>query len=247
MHVVTEIDLQTGALFARNPYNTEFPGRVAFLDLNESTRTITGDRTEFLGRNGTLRNPAAMGRTRLSGKVGVGLDPCGAIQVRFELARGQEREIVFSLGVGRDVEEASEPGPSLSGICCRARALEGVWHYWQRTLGTVHVETPDQGINAFGQWLAALPNLRCRLWGRSGYYQSGGAFGFRDQLAGLMALVHAEPRLCASICCGRGAPVPGGRCSALVASPLRSRRAHTLFRRLPVAAPGHMPLRAEHR
>ena len=97
MHVVTEFDPKTGSLFARNPYNSEFPGRVAFLDVNESQRTITGDRTEFFGRNGTTAKPAAMSRTRLSGKVGPGLDPCGAIRSEFEMAPRQEREIVFFL------------------------------------------------------------------------------------------------------------------------------------------------------
>ena len=107
MHVITEVDPDSGALFARNPYNTEFPDRVAFFDVDDATRTVTGDRAEFIGRNGTLANPAAMARTRLSGKVGAALDPCAAIQVAFELADGQEREIVFRLGAGRDAEDAS--------------------------------------------------------------------------------------------------------------------------------------------
>ena len=94
-------------LFARNAYNTEFADRVAFFDVDDATRTLTGDRTEFLGRNGTPRNPAAMARSRLSGKTGAGLDPGAALQVPFELADGQEREIVFTLGVGRDTAAAS--------------------------------------------------------------------------------------------------------------------------------------------
>ena len=106
MHVVTEVDAKSGALFARNPYNTEFIDRVAFLDMEDSTRTFTGDRNEFLGRNGSFKRPAAMYQTRLSGKVGAALDPCGAQQVPFELAAGQEREIRIMLGVGRNAEDA---------------------------------------------------------------------------------------------------------------------------------------------
>ena len=87
MHVITEIDPNSGALFARNPYNTEFRDRTAFFDVDDTPRTLSGDRTEFLGRNGTLRNPAAMTRLRLSGKVGTALDPCAAIQVPFESGR----------------------------------------------------------------------------------------------------------------------------------------------------------------
>ncbi len=107
MHVITELDPNSGALFARNSYNTEFANRVAFFDVDDAPRTVSGDRTEFLGRNGTLRNPAAMTRLRLSGKVGTALDPCAAIQVPFELADGQEREIIFRLGAGRNADDAS--------------------------------------------------------------------------------------------------------------------------------------------
>ncbi len=106
MHVITEVDLNSGALFARNFYNTEFADRIAFFDVDDPARTVSADRTEFLGRNGTLRSPAAMTRSRLSGKVGAALDPCAALQVPFELADGQEREFIFRLGVGRNTHEA---------------------------------------------------------------------------------------------------------------------------------------------
>ena len=147
MHVVTELDPKSGALFARNPYHTEFAARTAFFDVDETTRTISGDRTEFIGRNGTLRSPAAMTRVRLSGKVGAGLDPCGAIHVPFELAGGQEREIIFRLGVGRDAEDARNLVRRFRGPAAARSALEMVWQYWKHTLGAVHVETPDQSLN----------------------------------------------------------------------------------------------------
>ena len=195
MYVITEIDSASGALFARNPYNMEFTGRTAFFDVDETVRTVSGDRAEFLGRNGTLRNPAALTRSRLSGKLGAALDPCAAIQVPFELAVGQERDIVFRLGAGRDADDASnlvrrfrEPGASRG-------ALESVWQYWKHTLGAVYVETPDPSVNVLTNGWLLYQTLACRLWARSGYYQSGGAFGFRDQLQDVMALIHAEPRL----------------------------------------------------
>ncbi len=127
MHVVTEVDPKSGALFARNPYNTEFADRVAFFDVNDANRTVSGDRTEFIGRNGTLRNPAAMTRSRLSGKVGAALDPCAAIQVPFELADGQEREFIFTLGVGRDADDAGNLVHRFRGsAAARRRARSGV-------------------------------------------------------------------------------------------------------------------------
>ncbi len=124
MQVITEIDPKTGAIFARNPYNTEFAERTAFFDAGEATRTVTGDRTEFLGRNGTLQNPAAMTRARLSGRIGASLDPCAAIQVPFDLADGQEREIIFRLGVGRDSDEAGNLVRRFRGSVARVGRLK---------------------------------------------------------------------------------------------------------------------------
>jgi cyclic beta-1,2-glucan synthetase len=195
MHVVTEVDPNSGALFARNPYNTEFADRVAFFDADGATRTVSGDRTEFLGRNGTLRSPAAMTRSRLSGKVGAALDPCAAIQVSFELADGQEREFIFRLGVGRDADDASNLARRFRGSAAAKDTLDAVWQYWNHTLGAVHVETPDQSLNVLANGWLVYQTLACRLWARSGYYQPGGAFGFRDQLQDVMALIHAEPHL----------------------------------------------------
>jgi cellobiose phosphorylase len=195
MHVVTELDPDSGALFARNPYNTEFAGRIAFFDVDETTRTISGDRTEFIGRNGTLGNPAAMTRLRLSGKVGAGLDPCGAIHVPFELANGQEREIIFRLGVGRSADEARRSIHRFRGSARARGALDAVRQYWNHTLNAVQVETPDQSLNVLTNGWLLYQTLACRLWARSGYYQSGGAFGFRDQLQDTMALIHTEPHL----------------------------------------------------
>ena len=195
MHVTTGIDPNSGALFARNPYNTEFRDRTAFFDVDDTTRTVSGDRTEFLGRNGTLRSPAAMTRSRLSGKTGAGLDPCAAIQVSFDLAAGQEREIVFRLGVGRDADDARNLVNRFRGSTAARGALDVVWQYWNHTLGAVQVETPDQSLNMLANGWLLYQTLACRLWARSGHYQSGGAFGFRDQLQDVMALIYAEPLL----------------------------------------------------
>jgi cyclic beta-1,2-glucan synthetase len=195
MHVRTEIDPESGALYARNPYNTDFADWVAFLDVDDPARTLSGDRTEFLGRNGTRRSPAAMTRSRLSGKTGAGLDPCGAIQVSFELAEGQEREIVFRLGVGRDADAAAMLVNRYRGASAARGALDAVHQHWTRTLSAVQVQTPDAALNVLANGWLLYQTIACRLWGRSGYYQSGGAFGFRDQLQDVMALIHAEPAL----------------------------------------------------
>jgi cyclic beta-1,2-glucan synthetase len=195
MHVITEIDPGSGALCARNAYNIEFAGRIAFFDVGDVARTFSGDRAEFIGRNGTLRNPAAMSRSQLSNKTGAALDPCAAIQVAFELPDGEERELIFRLGAGRNLGDARKLLQRYRGPAAAHGALEEVRQYWQHTLGAVRVETPDLSLNVLTNGWLLYQTLACRLWARSGYYQSGGAFGFRDQLQDVMALVHAEPRL----------------------------------------------------
>ncbi len=195
MHVVTEIDPKSGALFARNPYNTEFRDRTAFFDVDDTTRTVSGNRTEFIGRNGTLRAPAAMTRTHLSGRLGAALDPCAAIQVSFDLADGQEREIIFRLGVGQDSDDARNLVNRFRGSTAARGALDVVWQHWTHTLGAVNVETPDPSLNFLANGWLLYQTMACRLWARSATYQSGGAFGFRDQLQDVMALIHARPHL----------------------------------------------------
>ena len=195
MHVITEIEPKSGALLARNAYNTEFSGRVAFFDVDDATRSVSGDRAEFLGRNGRAADPAAMARARLSGRVGAALDPCAAIQVPFELGPGEEREIVFRLGAGRDAAEAGALVQRYRGPHAAAAALAEVRAHWQRVLGAVQVRTPEPSLDVLANGWLLYQAIACRLWGRSGFYQSGGAFGFRDQLQDAMAVVHAEPAL----------------------------------------------------
>ncbi len=196
MHIVTETDPATGALFARNSYNTEFTDRTAFFDVDASVRSISGDRNEFIGRNGSLQKPAAMERVRLSGKIGAGLDPCAAMQMQFELNQGQQREIVFILGMADTRQtNVSTLVQRHRGAAAAQEALQAVHAFWERTLGTVQVETPDQELNLLANGWLMYQVISCRLWARSGYYQSGGAFGFRDQLQDAMALVHNQPQL----------------------------------------------------
>ena len=200
MHVTTEVDPTSGAILARNHYNPEFGDRIAYFDVDGATRTphvtITGDRREFLGRNGSLRNPAAMGRTQLSNRVGAGLDACAALQVPFELAPGDTHTVSFRLGAsGRRGNEANAMAQYLHEPDALQSALHAVQAYWSHILGAVQVETPDPSLDVLTNGWLLYQTIACRLWARSGFYQSGGAYGFRDQLQDTMALVHTAPHL----------------------------------------------------
>jgi cyclic beta-1,2-glucan synthetase len=195
LSVVTELDPETGAMFARNPWNALFGSCVAFADLGGRQTAWTGDRREFLGRNGTLDNPAALaGEARLSQRVGAGLDPCGALQTPVELKPGGTEEIVFFLG------EAAT-GADAQSLLVRYReadldaVLRAVVGYWDDVLGTVQVKTPDRSMDIMlNRWMS-YQTLACRMWARSAFYQASGAYGFRDQLQDGMALALSRPAL----------------------------------------------------
>jgi cyclic beta-1,2-glucan synthetase len=190
--IVTEIDPDTGALLARNTWNTEFAGRVAFADLGGRQTAWTGDRIEVVGRNGTLDHPAMLERgTRPSGRVGPGLDPCAALQTMIELPPGGREELVFFLGETSTLEAAR-------ALLIRYRAadldlvLDDIKTHWDDTLGAVQVRTPDRSMDLMlNRWLL-YQTLACRVWARSAFYQAGGAYGFRDQLQDVMALIVAK-------------------------------------------------------
>ncbi|HYV07701.1 MAG TPA: hypothetical protein VFB82_24120, partial [Blastocatellia bacterium] len=191
--VISEVDKETGAVFARNPYNNEFSERVAFADMSEPERTLTCDRKEFLGRNGSAANPAALGRVNLSGRVGAGLDPCAAIQTVIELAPGETREVAVILGEAETAEEARAIALKYRQVSTATAAIEQVVARWDNLLNAVEVNTPDSAMNIMlNRWLV-YQALSCRIWGRSAFYQSGGAYGFRDQLQDVCALVYTQP------------------------------------------------------
>jgi cellobiose phosphorylase len=195
MHVITELEPRSGALLARNAYNTDFDGRVAFVAASETPRSFTADRTEFLGRNGTPAHPAALGRQKLSGRSGAGWDACAALQVAVELQPDEQREIIFKLGAGNDRSEALSLLRQYARADACRDAIYSVRAYWNHTLGAVQVETPDAALNVLANGWLLYQTIACRLWARTGFYQSGGAFGFRDQIQDTMALVHARPEL----------------------------------------------------
>lgn len=195
MHIITENNSPAEPVFARNKYNSTFADKVVFFDADGFMKTVSGDRSEFIGRNGTLENPAALSRAKLSGVTGAALDPCAAIQVTVELYEGEEKEIAFRLGMGDNDAAAKELSKTVRGIDTAHNALKKVKEHWSETLNAVQVETPDRALDILANGWLVYQALACRVWARSGYYQSGGAFGFRDQLQDVMSLLHTTPHI----------------------------------------------------
>ncbi len=193
--VTTEIDPVTGAMFARNRWNAAFGSRVAFADLRGRHSDWTGDRREFIGRNGTLENPVGLADgTPLSNTVGAGLDPCGALRAVLVLPAHTRVEIVFFLGEAASGEDARNLIERYRTTDLDA-VLAEVGRHWDGVLGAVQVKTPDRAMDIMLNGWLLYQTLACRIWARSGFYQASGAYGFRDQLQDGMALTSVQPAM----------------------------------------------------
>ena len=194
--VVSERDEGSGTIFARNTYNSDFAEHVAFWGVSEPVESFTCDRADFVGRNRTLGGPAGLLRNRLAGRVGAGFDACATLQVGLRLAPGDTRRIAFVLGQGRDRGHAAQLAGRYRDPATALEVFGRSERFWDDTLGAVRVSTPDDSFDLLvNRWLL-YQSLGCRIWARSGPYQPGGAFGFRDQLQDVLALLYTRPDLC---------------------------------------------------
>ncbi len=193
--ILTARDEKTGALFARNPRGADFGGRVAFLDIGGRAAGATCNRSEFIGRDGCLDRPLAFAyNALLSGAAGASLDPCGVLQSEVRLAANAEENIVVLLGQGADDAEAASLIEKYRAADPQA-VLAEVTRFWDDTLGTIEVKTPDKSMDLMlNRWLQ-YQALSCRIWGRTGFYQASGAYGFRDQLQDVTAFLATKPEL----------------------------------------------------
>jgi len=192
---VTSIDPETGAMFATNRWYAAFAKRTAFFDLGGRQTSWTGDRREFIGRHGELQDPAALaGQSQFSNRVGAGLDPCGALQTQVELAAGASVELVCFLGETDDLE-AARVLIERYRVADLDAVLDEVKRDWASVLGAVQVRTPDRSLDIMLNGWLLYQTLACRVWARSAFYQASGAYGFRDQLQDVAALLTARPDL----------------------------------------------------
>ncbi len=195
MHVTTHWDDEAQAILARNRYHPEYGDRVAFVAISPPAESYGGDRSAFIGRNRSLTKPLAMELSRLSQRIGAGLDPCAVLRVTLDLAQGERRDMICMLGQAGTTAEVRELMLRFREDQAVEDALKETKAWWDEQLGTIEVHTPDLAADLLvNRWLQ-YQSLSCRIWGRSAFYQSGGAFGFRDQLQDVMAFLYTRPVL----------------------------------------------------
>jgi cyclic beta-1,2-glucan synthetase len=192
-HIVVSYDAPTRSLRARNRWNSDFADPVAFLTADREPHGLTADRSEFLGREGDPRAPAALGRVGLSGTVDAGLDPCAALQVHLDIAPGEEVRTHFVLGAGRDSDHAAQLAQRWREPPAVAEASQKLAAHWDSLLSAVTIKTPESAMDLLINRWALYQALSSRILARTGFYQSSGAFGFRDQLQDVLALLHCDP------------------------------------------------------
>jgi cellobiose phosphorylase len=193
LQVVCKRDPESGAILARNAWAGDFAEKIAFAASGAPMQSVTADRTEFLGEHGSVSMPAALRSVGLSGGGGPGLDPCAAMMTEMTLAPGETREVVFALGQADSLDAVHRLIREYTQSQRADAALTQVQHQWDRYLNVLQVTTPDPGMDLMlNRWLV-YQVLACRVWARSAFYQSGGAYGFRDQLQDVMSLVYSAP------------------------------------------------------
>jgi cyclic beta-1,2-glucan synthetase len=194
-YIIPSYDNVSHSLIARNPYSPEFSKRVAFLTSDHPVHGLTTDRREFLGSPGDRRLPAALKRVGLTGDVKPGGDPCAALQIHLNFEPGEEHKLTFVLGQGADEVEARQLATSFSQPAVCATSFEQLQEKWDRLLTSIQVNTPAPEMDlVLNRWLF-YQTMSSRVWGRSGFYQSSGAYGYRDQLQDVMATLAISPQV----------------------------------------------------
>ncbi|URZ17704.1 GH36-type glycosyl hydrolase domain-containing protein [Clostridium felsineum] len=195
-YISTELDLNGKIIYSKNPYSTSFGDLNAFLKIaGGENESFTGSRREFIGRGNNLHNPSAMKKVRLSNTVGSGLEPCIAENVTINLKPNEEKEIVIMLGEEKSRSQINIITSKYSIIENAERELKNTKEYWKSILNTVVVNTPDESMNIIMNGWLMYQLISCRLWSRTAFYQSGGAYGFRDQLQDTMPLTFVRPEM----------------------------------------------------
>ena len=192
-YIVSSVNKDAGTLLIKNTFSDDFKDRVIFIDCSIPGGTVTGDRDEFIGRNRSLETPIALRRENLSGRLGAGFDPCAAMHVSINLKKDEEKEFVFILGQELEEDSALSCAQKYKNMVEVHKSFDNIRQVWNSKLSIIQVSTPDKSLDIMMNGWLMYQTISCRLYARSAFYQSGGAYGFRDQLQDVMAVSYLSP------------------------------------------------------
>jgi cyclic beta-1,2-glucan synthetase len=194
-HIRTSFDAETRSVLGQNFYEQQYADQIAFLAMSGDITSFTGDRREFIGRNGTPARPEALSKAALGEVVGEVVDPCGALQQSFTLAPGESRDVIVLLGAYKNIDGVHELIRRFTNVEAAVAECDRTASAWRARLGTIRVKTPDDSFDRVVNGWLLYQALSCRMWGRTALYQSSGAYGFRDQLQDCMAFLYTDPHV----------------------------------------------------
>ncbi len=189
------IKRENNVIYAQNRMNEEFKDRQLFVT---STEMITGVEKEFLSFMGNPKSEIPSGVINglaQSEPSEYALHPCIAIEISVSIKPHETRELAFVLGQGSNIAETSSCLKQLQGIYEVNEMLKKTKDFWNKKLSVIQIHTPDESMNRMLNGWMLYQSLSCRIWGRSGFYQAGGAYGFRDQLQDCMSMLFADPKI----------------------------------------------------
>lgn len=191
--MLLETEIKENIFLVKNSTNSEFKGSTLFVGSSEMVKSYTGDRKEFLGVYPDYESPEGIRRERLSNNVGFGYNPCAVIEINIHIPADGEKEIVFLLGEDNDFEKGYQVIAKYRDIQVAKNALIAVKEFWNKILSTIQVRTPDNTMNYLMNYWLMYQTIACRIWGRAGFYQVGGAFGARDQMQDVVNAIYHMP------------------------------------------------------
>ena len=187
-------DKDSNIIFAKNLYNQEIENIQCYISSSQNIKAYTGSKRNFIG-NGDIKNPEALNMQKLDNQNSLGRESIIAIQLELELKAYEDKEISIVLGEEETKEKMQEIAYQYTIVENCKKELEKTTKYWQETVRTLQVKTPVESMNLLLNGWLVYQTIACRLWARTGFYQSGGAYGYRDQLQDTMGMKYINPEL----------------------------------------------------
>lgn len=191
-YIKIQPDTDSNIIFAKSHYTTDIPNSQCYVSSSQTIKSYTGNRIGFIGK-GSIQEPEALNKQKLDKENSLGQPGCIAIELEIELKAYEDKEISLVLGEETTQEKMKEVAYYYTKVENCKKELENTKRYWSDLVRTVQVKTPIESMNILLNGWLVYQTIACRIWAKSAFYQSGGAFGFRDQLQDTMGMKFIAP------------------------------------------------------